>query len=315
MGRKNLSAAKMIDVEQVALNPGECKGAFVWWSLSEVAVMRSNLEDIMRAEALDVDLFMPPEVQASTAFRKAINKHKAGHGVLLRSLPRPRNAREMVVCVVNESYDQAKDDLDHDSIARIRFDKDFDRLEITGKRSELTDSITDVYNDYLNTHTHEDIRYMITRNISDYMGGLMARDNGGVYFVLAPYLSTLYAHKRVITAIGSTMRIVPIHDPGDLTEQARDSLTETIRELEDEVAAFQAAPPRADTLTRRLEEYEAIKRKLRLYSQMLGFQSADLQQKADDLDAVVTVILNQVEEEKEKKRKERGNKGAADATA
>jgi hypothetical protein len=275
---------------------GDCKGAFVWWELSEVAVRRAKLEALMDQSGLDPEVFMPPEIMASAAFTKSCKDcQSVREGLWMRRL----NKSDRIVCVIKrETQDMVAEDVDWNTEAKVTFSKSSERVTVEGT-CEAADAIADTYEAYKETHIAEDIRKTLIRNIADFLGGFsLRRRGGGIYFVLPQFLPFLYAHRQVVRSIGSSFYVAPIHTGGDVGECARDGLEDVLRGLERQVEEFRSDPPRADTLKRRLEEFAALKAKLGMYSSVLGMKSDDLQQKADDLDAIVAVILNDMEQEK-----------------
>lgn len=316
MGRATLRSGKMLPVDPASLvdGNGERKGHFVWWSLRDVAWKRDDLQHQLELENLDPEVFMPPEIVASSAFRKAVDVHKSKTDYRILPIKLKGNDR-VKFGVYNVETDEDLEDNRFDTISMITWHKNTEAVTVDGEVSELTSSIMDTYHVFRETHVNSDIRSMLTSAIGESFAGAMVRDGGGIYFVAEPYSEMLIALRSVVRHFGSKLYLVPIHKPGDMAEAARDTLEDNLQLLEQEVVGFQENLPRGDTLSRRLEEYQALKQKLVMYSSMLGFRSEDLSQKADDLDAVVTALLTKVEEEKAAKAEARKSKKKEDTNA
>ena len=123
------------------------------------------------------------------------------------------------------------------------------------------------------------------------------RDFGGVYFVPAPYADTLRRLQAAVAAIGaSRLDIVPIHASPEaraaLGDAARAAVEDDLVALRAEIERFLAEPPdRASTLMRRLQVFEELRSKARLYHSVLSVQVQDLEASLDELTVSVEGLL------------------------
>lgn len=302
MGRKGLQSGKMIrkadalDQIRQAMGSGKPIGAFTWWALREVAVRRSKLRDEMSAAGLDPEKYMPAEIKAHSAFRKAIDSFKSASGdALLEAIVPHRSQSDRIVwAVLDKSVDVAAERVTTVQAAKVIFWKAAERVTTEGSHP-LLPHIVAAYEALLDTHVAEDIRHMLRTNLSESMGGISLRETGGIFFVAAPYFTELYAHRQVVGAIGSRLSVVPIHEGGDMGEEARGTLEEELRLLDKDVAEFDG--PRRSTLEERLAVFEGLRGKLEMYSAVLSFKSDDLRVKISALEAKVSAMIDEAEEE------------------
>jgi hypothetical protein len=115
--------------------------------------------------------------------------------------------------------------------------------------------------------------------------------------VPAPYAETLRQLKDAVSRIGaSRIDVVPIHASAEanaaLGNAARTALDEEITALRAEIDGFLAVPPeRSSTLTRRLEAFEGLRAKARLYHTVLQVQVQDLETALNKLTLQVEGML------------------------
>ncbi len=119
-----------------------------------------------------------------------------------------------------------------------------------------------------------DIRKMITRNLSGYLGAVSLRSwNGGIYFVAEPYLAELQGFKAILSTLESTMFIAPIHEAGDLAYAVQDNLDAEMDDLVGQIAIHKNANARIDTWRNRKIIADDLMGRCLLYEESLQIDS------------------------------------------
>jgi hypothetical protein len=276
-------------------------GAFVWWDLYDLNVRRGVLEDFLRDENLDPDLFLPGAQKAESHFHKAVRRHArdAGKGYLVLPYPKPPEGK-LIYCVVkNEAEPNLT--LSGSTIATLTFDKDTEVVSTDGDEDVLT-LIVNTWREYVAGQiiTTTDFRRKLEEVFMQLLGGCRIRRSGPPYCILAPYLSEVYALRAVTERLEKEhhakeafLYAVKIDDPGDMARKARRGLEDELRELAEQVEQFRTTERKIHdgTLRRRLEEFDALRSKIDLYASMLKFKSDDLVQASRDLDQIVEGLI------------------------
>lgn len=123
-------------------------------------------------------------------------------------------------------------------------------------------------------YTVSDIRKIITRGLSGYLGAVSLRSwNGGIYFVAEPYLAELQGFKAILSTIESTMFIAPIHEAGDLAYAVQDSLDAEMDDLVGQIAIHKNANARIDTWRNRKLIADDLVGRCLLYEESLQIDS------------------------------------------
>jgi hypothetical protein len=130
-------------------------------------------------------------------------------------------------------------------------------------------------------YTRNEIMRCLTRNLYDYLGAVSLVEKGGAYFVPAPYLPEVRKHQVFVDALykgadpdrDRFFFSTAIHLPGDLPHLITLELWQIVDLLKAEVKGFTDAPPRSDTLRRRVLELAAMQRKCELFDQVFGYEA------------------------------------------
>ncbi len=270
---------------------GKHVGDLVWWTLADARVTRSTLEAVWSGAGLAEGL-LPEPPTPEKSLRTAIREAQVGqHDHLLR-LGKEDDA-EIVFAVVAERRDGAGN-VSLAQAARIRLDRSNPaRLDSDRPGHDLVMAVSAAYDRLLNTHTPDDVRRALVKTLAS-CAAVTLRDHGGVYWVPAPYAETLRRLRDAVSNIGaSRLDLVPIHASPEATtalgDAARASIEEEVTALRAEMEGFLADPPeRASTLARRLETFEGLRAKARLYHTVLQVQ-------VQDLDTALNKLTLQVE--------------------
>jgi hypothetical protein len=273
---------------------GRHVGDLLWWTLADARVTRSTLESVWASAGLAENL-LPEPPTPEKALRTAVREAQVGHPDHLLRLGKEDDG-EIVFAVVVETRD-GDGNVSLAQTARIRLDRAHPvRLESDRPGHDLVAAVCAAYDRLLNTHTPDDVRRALVKTLAS-CAAVTLRDHGGVYWVPAPYAETLRRLRDAVSNIGaSRLEVVPIHATPEATaalgDAARASIDEEITALRAEIEGFLTAPPeRASTLARRLEMFEGLRAKARLYHTVLQVQVQDLETALNKLTLQVEGLL------------------------
>jgi len=273
---------------------GRHVGDIVWWTLADARISRSHLESVWLAAGLST-AHLPEPPTPERALRTAVREAQVGRREHLVRLGK-EDDRELVFAVMLETRD-GTGDVTVVQEARVRLDRVAPaRLDSDRPGHELVAAISDAYDRLLNTHTVDDVRRAVLKTL-DACAAVTLRDHGGVYWVPSPHAQTLRRLKEAVSRIGtSRLDLVPIHESPEATaalgHAARASIEDEIRVLRTEIDGFICEPPgRASTLGRRLEAFEDLRAKARLYESVLEVQLQDLEASLNKLTLEVDDLL------------------------
>ena len=275
---------------------GSHVGDIVWWTLADARITRAHLESIWSAAGLSTS-FLPEPPTPEKALKAAVRECQVGqHDHLLRL--GKEDEQEIVFAVLLETHD-ALGNVHTQQEARIRLDRAAPGpLDCDHPGHDLVSAISAAYDRLLTTHTSDDIRRALVKTLGS-CAAVTLRDSGGVYWVPTPYAETLRQLQAAVAGIGaSRLDIVPIHATPEaraaLGDAARAAIEDDLAALRAEIQGFLAEPPeRASTLTRRLQAFEELRNKARLYHSVLSVQVQDLEGSLNELTLHVEGLLQQ----------------------
>ncbi len=274
---------------------GEHVGDLLWWTLEDARIGRTRLESVWCAAGLSPSLLPEPSTPEK-ALKTAVREAQVGnHNHLIRLAK--EDTDELVFAIVQERRDGAGN-LDYVQEARVTLDRNApSQLRSDVPSHDLVRAIYDNYDKLLTTHTSDDIRRAILKVLAT-CAAVTLRDHGGVYWVPSPSAETLRHLQAAIANIGrSRVDVVPIHSSPEaqqaLGDAARASIEDDITALRTEIDGFLHTPPeRTSTLVRRLQNFEEIRARARLYHSILSVQIGDLETSLNELTANVEGLLS-----------------------
>jgi len=273
---------------------GRHLGDITWWTLADARIGRSHLESVWHSAGLPAS-HLPEPPTPEKALRTAVREAQVGQHQHLVRLGK-EDDHELVFAVMLETRD-GTGNVAVTQEARVRLDRLAPaRLDTDQPGHELVVAISGAYDQLLTTHTVDDIRRAVLRTL-DACAAVTLRDHGGVYWVPAPYSGTLRQLQEAVSRIGtSRLDLVPIHESPEanaaLGHAARASIEDELQALRTEIEGFLSEPPeRASTLTRRLEAFERLRAKARLYQTVLQVQVQDLEVSLNKLTLEVDDLL------------------------
>lgn len=274
---------------------GHHLGDVCFWGLADVRVDRATLEALWTGAGLDLAL-LPEEPTAEKALKAAVREAQVGQRDRLIRLGLD-NDTELVFAIVRESRDLTGN-VTYVQEARVHLDRSSEVITSDASSHDIVQSVIAAFRTLRTTHTSDDVRRAIVRTLGSW-SAVALRDGGGIYWVPSVYMAELRRLQGAIEKIGSSkVHVLPVHQSADadraLGEIATASLETELAQLQTEIAAFVSAPPeRASTLTRRLEVFDGLRNRARLYRSILSVQVADLDAELDRMASTVGRLLAQ----------------------
>jgi hypothetical protein len=287
-----------MDIERIKstlATGGEHLGDMVFWSLADARIDRIALESLWSQAGLSEDL-LPDAPTAEKALKLAVREAHVGNTDCLIRLAK-EDADEIVFAIVHEQR-TGDGDLDYRTEARISLDRRREVFSSDRPGHDLVTGVKSRFDLYRATHHPDDVRRTIVKALHSF-AAVTLREGGGVYWVPAPFAEKLRRLQSAVEQIGtSRVYLLPVHRSRDseqtLGEIARGSVEQELDDLKREIAEFTSTPPeRASTLTRRLEAFDGLRARARLYRDVLHVQVQDLDQQLGQLSRVVERLLTQ----------------------
>lgn len=281
-------------LKSVLSSAGQHLGDLVFWSLSDAEIQRSTLEAIWANAGMPPGL-LPEPPTAEKAMKVAVRECAVGHPEHLLRLGK-EDANEIVFAVVHE-HRQGDGSLVYDQEARIQLDRVNEQVYADSPTHELVVAVRAAFSRLRMTHTADDVRRAIVKSLRSF-SAVTLRDGGGVYWVPRPYAGQLRQLRSAIEQIGaSAFYLLPVHENEDssrtLGNVAKACVEEELAALKKEIDGFMIAPPdRPSTLMRRLESFDALRAKAKLYRDILNVHVNDLDSQLASLETSVEELLD-----------------------
>jgi hypothetical protein len=282
-------------IRQHLQTAGDHVGDLLWWTLEDARVTRTKLEAVWNDAGLS-PAFLPEPPTAEKALKTAVREAQTGRSDFLIRLGKEDDA-QIVFAVVAEHRDEAGN-VTHEQQTRITLHRGAPGpLAADDPTHDIVKVVSEGYNRLLYTHTVDDVRRALVKTLGS-CAAITLRDHGGVYWVPAPYADTLRRLQRAVSNIGtSRLDLVPIHATPEATQAlgdaARAAIADDVTALRAEIDGFLESPPdRPSTLMRRLQTFEELRGKARLYHSILQVQVSDLEEKLNELTTHVEGLLN-----------------------
>lgn len=282
------------EIQRHLQTAGEHVGDLLWWTLEDARITRANLVALWTEAGLSSS-FLPEPPTPEKALKTAVRECQAGQADHLIRLGK-EDDQEVVFAVVQETRDGAGN-VGYQQEARIALLRSTPTaLSSDAASHDLVRAVMGAYDRLLNTHTTDDIRRALVKTLGS-CAAVTLREHGGVYWVPAPYAETLRHLQKAVSNIGrSRLDIIPIHATPEgqkaLGDAARSAMEADLATLSEEIEGFLNTPPeRTSTLTRRLQTFEEIRQRARLYHSILQVQVTDLEAKLAELTSHVEGLL------------------------
>ncbi len=289
----------MKNIINVLATGGTHLGDLCFWSLSDAVISRAELEKKWADTGLANNL-LPEPPTVSKAFKLALRETQVG---LSDTLIRPviDDEASVIFAVVREKkLDEGF--LEYTQEAKVVLDLLHGTVRTDNPSHALVNAVQARFSELKDTHTADDIRRTVTRTLQSFQAVLL-RENGGVWWVPAPYAEPLRKLQVCIESIGtSKVYLLPVHDSADahrtLGDAAVKSLETELATLKQEVEAFVANPPeRKSTLVRRFDAFDELRNRAELYRDILSIRVTDLDSTLNALSSSMETLLSSKSED------------------
>jgi hypothetical protein len=280
-------------LQTVLTKGGHHIGDICFWQLADARVDRATLERIWLDANLDVGL-LPEEPTDDRALKQAVREAQVGRRDRLVRLGLDSEV-ELVFAVVRETRDD-QGNVSYAQEARLHLERASGTLTTDRPGHDVVQAVLKGFAVLRATHTSDDVRKAIVRALGSW-ASVALRDGGGVYWVPASYAEQLRSLRSAVERLGSSkVHVLPVHQSPDSDKSlgaiATAALEAELAALQTEIAAFLTAPPdRVSTLTRRLEAFEALRERARLYRSVLSITVSDLDEQLLGMTATVEQLL------------------------
>lgn len=283
-------------VAGVLARGGEHLGDIAWFDGGGVRELRWRLRDNLAAADLPRSL-APDDPDPRAALGKAVSAHRErGRGVFLRRAE--RRGEEVLVVV--------QDGDDFDVAARVSVDATGDLAVakepgVNGRVDEVLSEIRSEFREHLDNASTQEVSSMVVDAILGWCGGIRLKERGHVYWVPAAGRDELRALKGVVDDLGSShLTVLPVHDSDEakdgLRRAARASFEQQLNDVAEELEAFASRDNvRASTLQRRLEEFQDLRDKVELYSDVLDKQKGRLLGRLEEARRRAVDLLSEID--------------------
>jgi len=284
----------MKNIINVLATGGTHLGDLCFWSLSEASISRTELEQKWANTSLANSL-LPEPPTVTKAFKLAVRETQVGlNDTLIR--PVVDDEASIIFAVVHEKkHDEGF--LEYTQEAKVVLDLLHGTVRTDEPSHALVQAVQVRFLELKNTHTPDDIRRTMTRTLQSFQAVLL-RENGGVWWVPAPYAASLRKLQACIESIGSSkVYLLPVHDSADAHRTLRDAATKSLESelaaLKQEVESFVAKPPeRTSTLVRRFDAFDELRSRAELYRDILSVQAKDLDSTLTQLAVSIESLLS-----------------------
>lgn len=241
------------------------------------------------AEEVGMDSGLVPEpIIPARAFRE-VSKGLRLAGYITR--PVRENDAECVWAIVREQSDGVTE-LRHAQQTWVRLRKADEKVETNDPSHPGAQAIEASFRQLLGTVRAANVREMI-EDLARMRGGIKI---GTQYFVPGSDPRELRAVREWVNRLGgSEMYLLAIQDTSDsrsgLETAARSFIEDDLREMEADLVRFQADPPRAGTIERRVARFEELDSQASLYEGILASKLDDLRGKIGAAKAAMAKVL------------------------
>jgi hypothetical protein len=290
------SKAKQI-VSDAMNKGGNLLGHMLWWTLADVRVDATAFKAAWTNAGL-TEKYLPETPGADRALRiagtRAVNGNTDANGTILFRFA-TKTPTHSIFNIVRERKDaDGKGNNGYDQIAQISVDA-AGTVASDHPTNDYVKAVRAKFDTLWGAFTAEEVRAGMIRLVDIGCAGVTLRDGGGFYFVPAPFAAQVDALKAVVEKFipGSSVTAIPMTaDPGGkaaagIAVSAKGGMETELANLRDEMDRFAAAirgsgepdakgVPRASTMSRRVEEYEALRRRATMYHDVLALNVDDL---------------------------------------
>jgi len=277
-------------LKQAGKKGGEHLGDIVFPRFRGATVKHSDLLDLAKSNGFPESL-LPEGLNADQAFQYACRRTKGLGDHLLRQIS--KNKDSIVWGLVRENRDQDNKLLDYTQVSRLTLSRNTGDPTYGDPTNPHILRVDEKFNALVGSVTTDDIRRMVVH---------ACKGNGGVpvgtsWFVPAQHADMMRAMKATVEALGeSEMWLLPIYDSDESRDSigraAREDLQDQINGIKQEMEDFSAEQTRPSTLQRRLNKFNELREKAKLYANIVKVVHSDLLEEITVLEGTVSSMLS-----------------------
>lgn len=281
---------------------GQLLGHFLTWRISDARIPVSSFKAIWTGAGLDEALLpeaATPERVLREAGQRAMRAHKQTHLYTLAA-----KTNDHTIYAILEKQPDGAGKVPTAQVAQIAVDA-LGGFSSDQPTNPMVVAVRAEFDEEWGSYVAQDVRRSVIRLI-EASASVALRDGGGVYFIPAPFASTVEALRTVLSKVGgSSVTAFPItaDASGEAAKEigavAVAGLEDEIVKLKEEIDGFARATlapngdaPRESTVERRLEAFNALRQRANLYRDVLAIEVTDLDAQIASLEETATLILD-----------------------
>jgi len=269
------------------LKGGRHLGTLMWWNLNGNRISHADLEALAQRYGMPAE-YLPSEIKPNSAFKRAVRHAttKLDKEHMLRTINDDK--RECSVGLVREKRNATQKDLKYVVESRITFSKDTSKID-HDQDNPIIQEIYGLYQIHLD-HATEDVRTMMTNFLK--ASGVAIRPSGGVYFVPSKFQAVLESLCNVVEKAGQneTFQLKVVESPEakqTIAKVAKAGLEEELRQIQEQLEKFAFDKAREGTLEKKLEGFEELRAKAKMFADVLEFKVDEINNKIDRAKAII----------------------------
>lgn len=273
----------------------ELLGAFCWWSLRNVSVGYSYLEEQFVVNGLPPE-WLIAKPTPETAFTKALVKNsRKNKGDETSYIFRPilKSNKRIVYGIIKEGVNKDLEELSYEQMDKIELNCENGSLTlpINPDLAELSDQFNTDFNEMLYNCDSYDLSKQI-RLVLNKLSCLHVRDRGGVYFVLHENEAQLLALEKLVAICkAGDFYILPQVNLKktiqSISKVFLDNVTEDLKAFKDQALTWETSKTKINTVDNTLVELNQFKNKLNTYSRVLKLDVSDTAKPVNEIEGKI----------------------------
>jgi hypothetical protein len=277
----------MARLAQVTKTQGDHVGDMTWADFGGVLVERQKIRDSLKVNGLPETL-IGEDVSVRRAFGDAVRDWRQG----ARKYKLDRQYRGNSVRILRATDDKINPYVTCATLVPNETDDKIDvdaTHEFDDGAQRVLDEVMAAYNKHRYYADSTEVGSMISGAIQGWFSGIRLSRSGKPYWVPSINASSLYALQSALEFIdGLTFNIIPIHDSQqgrlNLAQNAAADFMSRVKDVEKRLDEYEASgrKTKAVTLEDRLEDFEDLREKVDLYTDLLAAKRDKLIDKLND---------------------------------
>ncbi len=276
----------------------ECLGSLCWYTVYDVKISRSCLEDKFIDAGVDL-FYMPNPIKPIDAFRRAtaeLEENKLPRGETFQNYL----VRE-VLCdkasvirqLIRETVDSKNVRLEYTKVGEIIFNRDCEQIRIVdcGAGYRLN-KVEDLFIKYKENYDGQHLRRVVRTIIAD-MNPTAVRPSGGVYFIPQKYQGKLLTLEKLVKSLDGEFFSIPVIDQENsrdmLYQKFKEQVGQSIAQMKDVLQSSQASK---SEIVRVIDKSKKMFKQIEEYENLLNRNLADLKVGVDVLKEQIIALLD-----------------------